>query len=48
MKEIIKIRNNATNEIMELTYTDLDLADEMEIVLDFIGADYSVEFVENV
>lgn len=48
MKEIIKIRNNATNEIMELTYTDLGLADKMEYVLEFIGADYSVEFVENV
>lgn len=48
MKEIIKIRNNATNEIMELTYPDLDLADKMEYVLEFIGADYSVEFMENV
>lgn len=48
MKEIIKICNNVTNEIMELTYTDLDLADKMEYVLEFIGADYSGEFVENV
>lgn len=48
MKEIIKIRNNTTNEIMELTYTNLDLADKMEYVLEFIGADYSVEFMENV
>lgn len=47
MKEVIKIHNNATCEIMELTYTDFDLADKMEYVLEFIGADYSVEFVEN-
>lgn len=48
MKDVIKIHNNTTNEIMELTYTNSDYADEMEDVLEFIGADYTREIVENV
>lgn len=48
MKDVIKIRNNTTNEIMELTYTNSDYADEMEDVLEFISADYTREIVENV
>ena len=48
MKDVIKIRNNTTNEVMELTYANSDFADEMEDVLEFIGADYTREFMENV
>lgn len=48
MKDVIKIRNNTTNEIMELTYTNSDYADEMEDVLEFIGANYTREIVKNV
>lgn len=43
MKEVIKIRNNTTNEIMELRYENPAYADEMEDVLEFIGAEYTRE-----
>lgn len=48
MKDVISIYNHTTNEIMELRYDNSDYADEMEEVLEFIGADYTREIVENV
>lgn len=38
--DIIKIYNYKTDEILEKTFSDQSEADDLETILDFIGAEY--------
>lgn len=38
--DVIKIYNYKTDEILEKTFSDQNEADDLEIILDFIGVEY--------